>query len=196
MLYVIGLAHRAQTRLHGVEPNDAQKKFSSCLSSTVETVRPAFIAEEFSEEALAEISQDSIAKEIAFESGIQHKFCDPNSDERHAIGYRDYVSIFMGLNEELSEEERRRKARAIEICRYFPLREEFWLEQLKEFHGEDGVFICGDGHIEGFTRRLDANHISFAIAERGIGLTPEDAGFDEAVQYLREHPELANWETR
>ena len=191
MLYIIGLAHRAQTRRYGVEPNDAQKQFSGCLRGTVETVRPAFIAEEFSEEALAEIAELSIAKEIAFESSIQHRFCDPNSDERQAIGYRDYVSLFMGLQEDLSEEESRRKARAIEICRYFPLREEFWLGRLKEFHGKDGVFICGDGHIESFTHRLDTNHISFAIVERGIGLTPEDYGFFEAVRYLKEHPEIA-----
>jgi hypothetical protein len=192
MLCIIGLAHRAQTRRHGAELNDAQKKFITCLRGTVETVRPAFIAEEFSEEALAEISGDSIAKEIALESGIQHRFCDPNSDERYAIGYRDYPSIFMGLNEELSDEERHCKARAIEICRYFPLREEFWLERLKEFHGKDGVFVCGDGHIESFTHRLDANQIPFVIVERGIGLTSEDDGFYEAVQYLRQHPEIAN----
>ena len=195
MLYIIGLAHPAQTRRHGVELNDSQKKFSTCLRGIVDIARPAFIAEEFSEEALAEISEDSIAMEIAFESGIQHRFCDPNSDERRAIGYWDYVSIFIGINEEISEEERRRKARAIEICRYFPLREEFWLERLKEFHGKDGVFVCGDGHIESFTHRLDTNQISFTIVERGIGLTSEDAGFYEAVQYLSEHPEIANGET-
>jgi hypothetical protein len=195
MIYIIGLAHRAQTRRRGVELNDSQSTFSSCLRGTVETTRPAFIAEEFSEEALEEISEDSIAREIAFESGILHRFCDPNSDERHAIGYRDYVSIFMGLNEELPEEEKRRKARAIEICRYFPLREEFWLERLREFRGRDGIFICGDGHIEGFTHRLDNNQIPFAIVERGIGLTSEDDRFYDAVRYLTEHPEIANGDT-
>jgi hypothetical protein len=35
-----------------------------------------------------------------------------------------------------------------------------------------------------------ANHIPFEIVERGIGLMPDDLSFDEAVRYLREHPEL------
>ena len=46
------------------------------------------MAEEDSEEALAEQHQISIAKGIADEKGIEHRFCDPTQQEREAMGYK------------------------------------------------------------------------------------------------------------
>ncbi len=198
MLHIIGLAHRAQVRKPEAEMTEAQRTFACRLRSTIEEVRPVFIAEEESEEHLAERQEVSIAKEIADEKGIEHRFCDPIRAERRAIGYRDGQSIeiemFMRDRVGLSSEEIHNKARAIEIGRYFPIRERFWLERLNGCHDRDAIFICGDGHIksDSFRGLLENSHIPYREVERGIGLTKEDESFGRALQYLREHPELTN----
>jgi hypothetical protein len=60
--------------------------------------------------------------------------------------------------------------------------------------GSVGIFICGEGHIESFARLLDANQVSWKIVARKVGVVPrEDAHLQKVMRYLREHPELANW---
>ena len=54
MLYVIGLAHRAQARTRGLPETEAQRKFAECLREIVAQARVAFIAEEYNEEALVQ----------------------------------------------------------------------------------------------------------------------------------------------
>lgn len=134
MLHVIGLAHRAQARALEGQLTEAQERFVACIRHTIAEVRPIFIAEEDSEEALAERNETSIAKRIADELAIEHRFCDPNRRERDAIKYKDgsrlELELFMGDQEGLSNEEIRLKGRAIEIAQYFPVRERFWLQRL------------------------------------------------------------------
>jgi hypothetical protein len=94
----------------------------------------------------------------------------------------------------LSNEEIRNKAHAIEIGRYFPIRERFWLERVNVCRDRDAIFICGDGHIksDSFRSLLENSHIAFKVMHRGIGLTQGDEWFDRALHYLREHPEVLN----
>jgi hypothetical protein len=194
MLHVIGLAHRAQAQKREAQLTEAQKAFVDCLRRTIENVRPAFIAEEDSEEALADRHEISIAKEIAGEKRIEHRFCDPTREQRRAIGYVDgqtlEIEIFMQDKRGLAREEIRNKARAIEIGRFFPIRERFWLERLNGCRDRHAVFICGDGHIDTFGRLLDSDGVPYKVVERGIGLNEEDEWFGAAVRYLKEHPEL------
>lgn len=196
MLYIIGLNHRAQARAPRSELTEEQKQFSDCLLRAIEQVHPASIGEEDSEEALAKRKKVSIAKSIADEKGIEHRFCDPTEAQRLAIGYRDgqmlEIQIFMSDQQGMSHDEIFLKARAIEIGRYFPIRERFWLEQLGGCRDADAIFICGDLHIESFGKILEAEHVPYNVIKRGIGVTPEDARFNRAVEYLAEHPELAN----
>jgi hypothetical protein len=196
MLSIIGVAHRAQARKRNSELTDAQRAFAFCLRRLLEQVKSKFIAEEHSTEALTELGEISIVKEIADEQGIEHRFCDPTRAERLAIGYKDGQSLqlswFMGGEEnELSPDELRLKAHATEIARYFPIRERFWLERLNGSRDSDAIFICGDGHIESFGKLLEGSRIPYRIVERGIGITAEDAWFERAKQYLSDHPELA-----
>lgn len=197
MLYIIGLHHRAQARALGNQLTGAQPAFADCLRRTIEQVRPIFIAEEDCEEALAEHHKVSIAKEIADEKGIEHRFCDPTREQRKAIGCvdgRKLEPVMLNADTNLSNEETRIKARAIEKGRNSPIRERFWLERLDGCRDHDAVFICGDDHIDSFGRLLKSNGVPCRVVERGIGLNEEDekAGwFDAAVQqYLHDHPEL------
>lgn len=100
------------------------------------------------------------------------------------------LEIFMRDREDLSADEIYAKGQAIEIARYFPIRERFWLDRLADHWNDAVVFICGDGHIESFGRLLQKTLIPFQIVERGIGLTEADRRMELAIRYLKDHPEL------
>jgi hypothetical protein len=136
----------------------------------------------------------SIAKEIASEKSIDHRFCEPNKKERSDIGSKNFSEIALGLamTERLSDEELNCKARAIEIGRYFPIRERFWLTRLDGCRDVDGIFICGDLHVESFGRLLKQEGIQYRVVERGIGRNEQDEPYYRAMQYFIEHPELSS----
>jgi len=120
---------------------------------------------------------------------------DPNRAQRDAIHYRDGQNIeeqmHMGADEGLSDEEIHLKARALELGRYFPIRERFWLDRLDGCREHNVIFICGEAHIESFTELVDREDIRFRIVERGIGVTHgEHEDFRRIVEYLGAHPEL------
>jgi hypothetical protein len=68
-----------------------------------------------------------------------------------------------------------RKQEQFEIARFFPMREQFWLNHLSEFREQDVVFICGDFHVDRFAKLLDQAAIPNEIVQRGIGVIEEDA---------------------
>ena len=194
MLYIIGLAHRAQSRKADVAETEAQQSYGNLLRQMIHDVRPVCLAEEDSDEALAERNEVSIAQTVAAENKIQHLLCDPTQQQRRDIGYKNgqdlELKMFMSGAGNCSDEQIRLKARAIEILRYFPIRERFWLDRFVDLLPEGVIFICGDGHIESFGRILDSNGIQYKVVSRGIGLTEEDDWFYEVLQYAKEHSEL------
>jgi hypothetical protein len=198
MLYIIGVNHRAQVRERGNEDTYVQRELARHLRTAVKDFQLSFIAEEYYEELLDRRCVDSISREIALEFGIAHKFCNPNVEELHEIGCLNINSICLKLmesdEEDQSERQIRIKAGAILTGRYSPIRERFWLDRLREFCGRDGLFICGDAHIDSFCRLLDVNQIAWNVIARGIGFVQGEADeIQEATQYLRDHPELADW---
>jgi hypothetical protein len=194
MFYIIGVAHRAQVMASGNELNADQQRLSECLTQLVREVKPALIAEEQSIEGLGKTQ--SIPQQIAEKTGIQHRFCDPDSKQRAAMGYksREQMSLAMFTGNEgweLSNAEIEAKAGAIEIGRYFPMRERFWLQQLSDHLAADVAFVCGDAHVEGFVGLLKRNGIPFRIVDRAIGVNDEDRyTLENALKYLEKHPEL------
>lgn len=151
MFHIIGVAHRAQILKLGIKPNEDQKLLFRCLSGLVREIEPTVIAEEQSLESLCK--DFSIPRGIA-RAKIEHRFCDPDSKQRAAMHYRTSTEIsqeifFSAEGWALSNSEINAKARAIEIVRYFPLRERFWLEQLADRLDTEVAFVCGDAHIEG-----------------------------------------------
>ena len=194
MLHIIGVAHRAQARRPSFEKTEAHKAFEACLRRTVAEVHPVFVAEEDNEEFLSNRGEISIGKEIAYEEDIEHRFCEPDKKERSKIGSKNFseIALELAMAERLSDDELAIKARAIEIARYFPVRESFWLDQLNGCEDADATFVCGDIHIESFTSLLEKRGVSYRIVKRGIGRTEQDEPYYEALRYLAEHPELRN----
>lgn len=193
MIYILGVAHRAQAKRPEVQKTAAQDYFESCLRSTILEVHPAFVGEEDNEKFLADRGEISISKQVADEFGIEHRFCEPNNNERSAIGSRNYQSIALDLwmAENVMNDELELKARAIEIVRYFPIRERFWLQRLAGCRAEVAIFTCGDIHLKSFGVLLQTEGISFKIKKRGIGVSEEDDSYYRALQYLEAHPEVA-----
>lgn len=197
MLHIIGVAHRAQAQRYGAEQTEAQQTFTRCLSDLIQEVHPTFVAEEDSEEALAERNETSISRRIADAQGIEHRLCDPNRQQRREIGYRDgqelEIETFMQDDQGLSNHEIHLKARAIELGRYFPIRERFWLERLHGCRESDAIFVCGNAHIKTFTALLDAEGIQYRIVVHGIGVTAqENEDWHQIKEYLNAHPQLIN----
>lgn len=196
MLYIIGVAHRVQARKQGADSTEAQTALTQSLERAIDLVRPAFIGEEACEETLECRQEISIVKEVADKHVIRHMFCDPSQEKRQAIGYRNLQSIEMELvmrdKRGLWSEEIRNKARAIEIGRYFGIREQFWLERLAGHLDLDGIFVCGDLHVENpsFRRLLEHNNIPCEVLERRIGVTKDDEPDYVALRYLEEHPDV------
>jgi hypothetical protein len=194
MFHIIGVAHRAQVVILGTELTEDQRRLSNRLSHLVQEVTPVLIAEEQSLEGLG--GNRSIPMQIAEKAGVEHRFCDPDSKQRAAMGYRTRqemeLAMFTGSEGwELSNAEISAKAGAIEIARYFPMRERFWLEQLADRSDAEIAFVCGDAHVEGFMRLLKENGISSRIVDRAIGVNDEDRyTIGNALNYLEKHPEL------
>ena len=180
----------------GTELTRDQKRLSDRLSQLVDEVGANIIAEEQSVEGLGK--NLSLPQQIAQKKNTDHRFCDPDSKERAKMGYRDRHAIgeklFWGDDGwNLSSDEIDAKAGAIEIARYFPLRERFWLEKLADRANSEVIFVCGDAHVEGFVGLLKAKGIACRVCARGIGLNDEDRHvFGSALKYLEQHPEIRN----
>lgn len=101
-------------------------QFAVYLESKARELVVTAIAEEFSEDALDKSNTTyCTAREVAPKLCIAHRFCDPTTEERKQH------AVFTDSQ-----------------------REKFWLTRLSGSKEEDILFICGDDHIESFSKRL------------------------------------------
>lgn len=201
MFYLIGVGHRVQAKQVGAEDSKVQMLYRDCLVRVIREKRPILIAEEFSDHALRHVSElkraqhQSITRAVAESEGVEHRFCDPDEETRRRIGYVEGGAIVQELawnsDEELPNAEMNDRGFATEVAKYWPIREQFWLDQLRDVLEKDAIFVCGDAHIESLGRLLDRNTIRWEIVERQIGVTQADKEWWRRVTaYLEAHPEL------
>lgn len=128
-MFLIGINHEVQytNEYTDVSLNQA---FAKYLGEQSERFNVTLIAEEFNLEA-GSLSRATAytAKDVADKLGIGHRFCDPNSSERKALGIP-------------REKEDRDKN--------FRMREQFWFDKIKDNLHESIIFICGVDHVERF----------------------------------------------
>jgi len=192
MFYLIGVAHRVQTAENPGALNDGQAHLAGIIRDCIEQFAPRVIAEEHSREALG--AYYSIAQQIAEEHKLEHRFCDPESDWRKAVGYKGRDQLEMEIfthswdvppNDIICG-----RAGAIEMMIYFPMREGRWLECLTDTSAENVVFICGQAHIESFSELLRSKGIDVTVVKERIGVNPEDDRLMTlAHEYLAAHPD-------
>jgi hypothetical protein len=182
MFYLVGVEHGVQSKSKDATETAEQAEYRSSLERAIKAFKPAILAEEFNKDALERAAfvrkapQEPFTKQIAFEAGISHMFCEPDLYTKLDFGYqgRDgWLHHIDGLWEQVPEPNRSLLAGALEIMKDFPLREELWLNQMKDVLGEEIIFICGDGHIETFAERLAAKKIGSKIVQRQIGMAAD-----------------------
>jgi hypothetical protein len=183
----------------GGTETDAQSEFRACLDSAIWTFFPTVVAEELSEYALREMSgargmpQESLTKKVADAAGFAHRFCDPDDKERKKMGYVEgsALTIDMIMRGTFPDEEAKLRGSAIEVAKYWPRREQFWLDRLSDVVTKDVVFVCGDAHVERFQELLQKNGINSDVVGRHFGVTPyDDQKWADTKAYLAKHPEL------
>jgi hypothetical protein len=198
-IHLIGAHHtNAQSSRSGKPETDVQRNYADTLATVIREVGAQWVAEEYSNEAEEESKRLSLTPRIAVENGAEHRFCDATKEERKKIGYvgQQELHLHISMHDDdwnISNEEARLKSWALDIGRYFEKRECFWLDKITELKENTVVFVCGEAHVDTFRKRLEAAGWQVHVAARGIGITGEDIrNVDEALQYLKEHPEIVN----
>jgi hypothetical protein len=195
MFYVIGVEHNVQSiGKDGVETTD-HKDFRLCLEEAIDRYKPIAVAEEYSNDALGaaallkRTSQDFFTKKIASEAGVTHMLCDPDVKTKAEMGYQEKYGWGYHLDalwERIPYSDRALLSGALEIAKDFPLRENYWLRELRDFRQEDVIFICGDSHVETFGERLTEEKIPYKVVKRRIGMTPDlIKESDKEMEYLK-----------
>jgi hypothetical protein len=197
-IHLIGAHHtNAQSSPSGKPETDVQTNYTEILATVIREVRAQWVAEEYSEEAEKESKRLSLTPRVAAENGAKHRFCDPTKEERKKIGYvgQQDLHLYIGMHDNdwnISNDDARRKSWALDIGKYFEVRERFWLEKIADLKEKTVVFVCGDAHVDTFTKQLKAKGWDVHVAARGVGgITDEDQrNIAEGLQYLKEHPEI------
>jgi hypothetical protein len=179
MIYLLGTQHSIQTeqKAPGQHLSDKLGRFRTFVKSAAQSKRVYGIAEESNDE-IENIRGNSIARLVA-ESGqppLIYIPCEPNTQERRALGIADDPVIHAPHDLSGQELEVYRDA---ELLRYFPAREKFWIERLHQFPLASVLFILGANHVRTFACRLVENGIPWHIVS-----------FDWVASDDREHGQL------
>ncbi len=160
MIYLVGVDHLVQ--YNGPVPEHLRLEFKKFIIESSRTLGIDLLAEEFSREALEEVyySTEATVLDAARILGIEHRFCDPEEHELHAMGIPYYAEAHAQVRKELEIsnsfilDEKIRKRVELETAQkvrsYWHLREEFWFDRLMDVLGLNILFICGHEHVERF----------------------------------------------
>lgn len=157
--------HKYQLKGFGEEAD--WMAFSSCLSRLVQVRSIDLIAEELNEEALALWKAcASVAQNVAKLYGIRHLFCDPDSNERKRLGIktRKEIASDLGYGRVLTHDQSA-EVDAVEK-KYFGIREQCWLDRLREHEFNKALLIIGADHIDSFCRLLTENRLAYELLTR------------------------------
>jgi hypothetical protein len=165
MIYLLGVDHNSQ---HDGLGSDlaASNKLRKSLSMFAVESEIQMIAEEFSEEALYSVSNGtcSTCRLVAEELGIEHLYCDPNTEQRAKYGIptqselveevKNELGVKILFGESLQRYDEKHK-------KTFAKRESFWLNALKLHISKKIIFVCGINHIKSFSSLLGKSKIKY-----------------------------------
>src|SRR5215469_336191 len=154
MIHLLGVGnhlvqHDADTQVQLVL--DERAAFDAHVAELIMTNDFALLAEEFSDEALSNErrrahASATILQRYAKDKGIDHRFCDPNTEERNARGIGDD----------------------------WDKRERFWLDQISGYKDRNVLFVCADDHYERFAAKLIAAGFDVQQGRRGKVISVDD----------------------
>ena len=140
MFYLIGVRHEVQSISVGCEETTDHTAFRLCLEQTIQEYEPAFVAEEYSEDALSMSAlrrnrpQEFFTRKVAMSRNVKHLLCDAPLKAKYSMGYQGWDGWEIQISrigEQLSECDDL-LPRALEVVKDFPLREDYWLNQLRD----------------------------------------------------------------
>ena len=167
LLYLVGVNHAMQfksawSQLVG-ESESVQKKreaFKAHVAEMIDKLDIEILAEEFSQEAKQQpdapekeafrekiaaelgtaaepLNYETVLEQLREAKGIEHRFCDPDSIEKQALGIE--------VDPKKETESDRRK------------REQVWLSRIADCRLRRVLFVCGDNHYDAFAQLLATN---------------------------------------
>jgi hypothetical protein len=194
MFYLIGVQHSVQSiPVTGVE-TPSHTEYRACLEQAIHTYKPAVVGEEYNQDALNRAAwnqepQEFFTRNVAQKAGVKPMLCDPDLKTRMAIGYQSpycWSQLIDKLSEPVPDSDSELLSKGLEIAFDIPIREQYWLNQLKPFLEKDIIFVCGDAHVESFAELLGSQKILSKVVQRKIGMTPElIKQADLELQYAR-----------
>jgi hypothetical protein len=147
---------------------DGLIKFQAYLARTARRLDANMIAEEANLEWVMDQGPEawSVAQRVAEQTGIRHRFCDPNSKERREIGLKTEGELWDKANAISS----RTHSDVVEVWKEevrsnFQAREDFWLRRLKvrSFMKMTTLFVCAAEHADTFKLTSEASNLRARI---------------------------------
>jgi hypothetical protein len=145
------------------------------------------VAEENSAELLRRSGRRSVPFEAAQQANACHIYCDPTPDEREKLHIEEDLPFF-GPSAPAEWQTRIRsvdESYLHDIAHRWPIREDFWLDQLTEHLQEAVLFVCGDAHRCTFRRRLEKRGIEVKIVAKRYGAAPLSKRYFTAYKRVR-----------
>lgn len=125
MIYLLGVDHQVQHQKN----TQISMVFGFYLSRKVKELDIKFIGEEWFLDLLKENGVNTtVSQDVAKKFNIEHRFCDPDRNERKEIGW-------------LSKKDDH-------------LREKYWLERIRDKTSTGIIFVCGADHLKQFSKLL------------------------------------------
>jgi hypothetical protein len=165
VIHIVGINHELQHtappwRAALEEVQRARREFQTYLCTLAGRLKPQVIAEEFSQQALDNLSKAhnlsvvSTVKAVADTLGVEHRFCDPDDAERLRLGLPDPYLDHYGESEK---------------PRFDRIRECYWLSRLVEVSNRDVLFVCGAEHVQSFCELVKGTSIDANIVNEYFG---------------------------
>ena len=198
LLYLIGVNHAVQfksavSQLFGESESVHKKReaFKAHLAEMIVTLDIEILAEEFSEEskrkpqgretalddqserarfetAVAQCNYETVLEQLRAAKSIEHRFCDPDTKEREALG------IEVDPQKETESDWRKR--------------EQVWLSRIADCKRRRVLFVCGDNHYDAFAQLLESNGFN---VRRGAHYDISDEEFHDVADNVIETHEHA-----
>jgi hypothetical protein len=188
LVYLIGVNHAVQfksavSQMFGESESVHKKReaFKAHVAEMIDKLDIEILAEEFSQEAkrqpdereaeafrekhaaelgteLEPLSWDTVLEEFSKAKGLEHRFCDPDSEERKALGIEE------------SDWDKREQA---------------WMSRIADCKCRRVLFVCGDNHYDAFAQLLESNGFN---VQRGAHYDITDEEFhDNADNVIETH---------
>ena len=167
LVYLIGVNHAVQfksaiAQMFSESERVRQKReaFRTHVAEMIDKFDIEILAEEFSQEAKRQsdereaeafrervtaelgtapepLNYETVLEQFSKAKGIEHRFCDPDSSERKALG------IEVDPRKETEADWRKR--------------EQVWLSRIGDCKHSRVLFVCGDNHYDAFAQLLESD---------------------------------------